>query len=346
MKYLLIDGNNVAIRSAFANEGMKSKKGDPSGAHFGFFNSLINIKEKYPEYQYLVAWDGKSARRMEESERGKDKKVIPALYKANRKGEIRQPLLDWFEQGDYLKRALGTTGIPQIKINIYEADDVIASYARQLAREGHQVVMATSDKDFYQLLGPNIRIWDGLKEVEFTEEAILEKYGVTPDQLVHVGALMGDNGDNIFGIPGWGEKTAISAIKKHGTWQKVLQELEDKYKSHRKIYPDIDDEEVFKKYQELKTDKGTVIFPEIYFGQPYSGLMIAFHNKYIKIPKRDLMALMFRERVELAYSLKKMDDDIQKLPELTNSEANREKLLEYFEYYDIRSITKRAEVLF
>jgi DNA polymerase-1 len=347
MKYLLIDGNNVAIRSAFANENMRSEKGDPTGAHFGFFNSLLNIKEKYPDYQYLVAWDSSSARRRQESQQGQSQNLIPETYKENRKrGEKRQPLLDWFDQGDYLKRALGTTGIPQIKVNEYEADDVIATYAKQFSREGHEVVMATSDKDFYQLLDDNIRIWDGLKDREFTKTDINSKYGLTPDQLVHVGALMGDKGDNIFGIPGWGETFAVRAIKEHGTWQEVIKNLEDKYSQHREDYPDVSEKAIFDKYQKLATKKGTIKYPQIYFGQPYSGLMVAVENEYIRMPKRDLMALMFKDRVALAYSLKKMDDNIDNLPEVCDSEKNKEKLLEYFEYYDIRSITDRVDILF
>jgi 5'-3' exonuclease len=255
-------------------------------------------------------------------------------------------LLDWFDQGDYLKRALGTTGIPQIKVNEYEADDVIATYAKQFSREGHEVVMATSDKDFYQLLDDNIRIWDGLKDREFTKTDINSKYGLTPDQLVHVGALMGDKGDNIFGIPGWGETFAVRAIKEHGTWQEVIKNLEDKYSQHREDYPDVSEKAIFDKYQKLATKKGTIKYPQIYFGQPYSGLMVAVENEYIRMPKRDLMALMFKDRVALAYSLKKMDDNIDNLPEVCDSEKNKEKLLEYFEYYDIRSITDRVDILF
>ena len=372
MNYVLIDGNNVAIRSAFANEAMRSKNGDPTGAHYGFFNSLLSIKEKYPDYQYLIAWDGKSARRMEESRQGVSDGLIKEAYKENRKkAKRRQPLLDWFEQADFLKRGLGTTGIPQIRIQEYEADDVIASYTRKFDREGHKVVIATSDRDFYQLLSPNVKIWDGLKDREFTEEDIKEMYGVEPIQLIDVGALMGDNGDNIFGIPGWGEKIAISAIKKHGSWDKVIKELEDKHKEVIEKYPPLttedstlhnklnpayqggsecdDPQECYTGWAVLsdkKTPKGKNIYPEIYWGMPHSGLLTWFDEGEIKMPKKDLMALMFKERVRLAYSLKKMDDEISDLPEVNNSDQNKEKLLEYFEYYDIRNIVERADILF
>ena len=164
MKYLLIDGNNLAIRNAFANEFMTNKDGVSSGAHFGFFTSLISLRIQFPDYQMLVAWDSSSKRRKIESQQGTEKKIIPELYKENRKkGEIKKPLQDWFDTGHHLKVALGEVGIPQIRVEGYEADDVIASYCSQL-KQNNEIVIVTSDKDFYQLLDDNVCIWDGMKE--------------------------------------------------------------------------------------------------------------------------------------------------------------------------------------
>jgi len=110
MKYLLIDGNNLAIRSAFANEELSNQDGIPTGVHYGVFNSLMLLKEKFPYHQFLVVWDGKSKRRMEESQEGVKQGLIKSAYKENRKTkegeETPKPLLDFYSQAPYLKRGI------------------------------------------------------------------------------------------------------------------------------------------------------------------------------------------------------------------------------------------------
>jgi len=365
MQYLLIDGNNLAIRAAFANNEMRNSSGSLSGAHYGFFSSLLNLKNKFPNYQILVVWDSGSQRRKDESSDGVAKNIIKETYKANRKkGEQPEQLKAWFETGHHLKNALGMTGIPQIRIEGYEADDVIASYANILKKD-NEVMIVTSDKDYYQILDDNVIIWDGMKEDFITKGTFESDYGITPSQYVHVGALMGDSSDNIFGIPGWGEKTSITYIKKHGSWEGVINFLKDKYAKYRQEYPDysdegnseflklnpdassVDREKVFQyDFQSKKTETGRYVYPDIYWGQPFSGILDGFEKKKVKISKKDLMALMFQDRIELAFSLKKMDDDIEGLPEICNLKKNKGKLLEYFEYYDIVSLIEKIDVLF
>jgi len=371
MDYLLIDGNNLAIRSAFANDKLTNKDGVLSGAHFGFFNSLLTLKKKFPNHQMLVAWDRSSKRRKEESQKGVEEELIPEAYKQNRKKEDpKPPLQTWFDTGHHLQNALGKTGIPQIFIEGFEADDVIASYC-ELLKGDNQIIVVTSDKDFYQLLDDNVIVWDGMKEDYVTKDSFEEQFGITPEQHVHVGALMGDNGDNIFGIPGWGEKTALNAIKKSGTWEAVIVALEEKHseliKKHaplttedsklpHKLNPayqgcseDDDPQGCYYHWHELakaETKSGKLKYPEIYWGMPHSGLLSWFEEGKIKMPKTDLMALMFKDRVKLAYSLKKMDKDIPDLPEITYLEKDKVKLLEYFEYYGIASLVDKVDILF
>ena len=345
MDYLLIDGNNLAIRSAFANDYMTNSEGVSSGSHYGFFNSLLALKNKFPESQILVAWDSSSKRRREESSKGKDRDIISELYKENRKkGEMAKPLVDWFKTGHHLKNALGATGIPQIRIEGFEADDVIASYC-EILKENHEVIVVTSDHDYYQLLDDNVIVWDGMKEDYVTKDSFEENFGITPKQHVHVGALMGDNSDNIFGIPGWGEKTSLTAIKTHGTWKKLIEDLEEKYAEDEKTFSSLTDEE-FKELSEKKTKSDNLVYPDIYRDQPHIGLLKGFDTKKVKISKRDLMALLFKDRVELAFSLKSMDLDISNLPEIEPLEKDREKLLEYFAYYDIVALVERIDALF
>ena len=343
MEYLLIDGNNLAIRSAFANDYMTNSDGISSGSHYGFFNSLLNLKNRFSKCQMLVVWDSSSKRRKEETVEAVKKGLIKEAYKANRKkDEPPKPLADWFATGHHLKNALGTTGIPQITVRGFEADDVIASYC-ELLKDNHKVIVVTSDHDYYQLLDDNAIVWDGMKEDYITKETFKEEFGLDPKQHVDVGALMGDSGDNIFGIPGWGEKTAISAIQKEGSWEKLIDSLEEKYKSN--LSSEISESD-FKELKDKKTEKGNLVYPDIYDGQPYIGLLNGFDKKEVKGSKRDIMALLFKDRVRLATPSKKMDSDIDNLPEIVQTEKDKTKLLEYFSYYDIVSLVDRIDALF
>ena len=325
---------------------MTNSDGEDSGAHYGFFNSLINLKFKFPEYQFLVAWDSGSERRKQETTLAKEVGVIKDTYKANRKrGKIARPLASWFKTGHHLKNALSKTGIPQILMEGHEADDVIASYCEMLKGESESIVIVTSDHDYYQLLDKNVVIWDGMKSDYVTQEVFESINGISPKQHIDVGALMGDTGDNIFGIPGWGEKTAIPAIKKHETWENVIADLEKKFLKYEASYPELSEEE-FEELSKKTTKSGKPLYTDIYFNQPHIGLLKGFDAKKIKVAKKDLMALLFKDRVKLAYSLKKMDLDIEGLPEIAPLEKDKEKLLEYFQYYDIVSLVDRVDLLF
>jgi 5'-3' exonuclease len=222
-------------------------------------------------------------------------------------------------------------------------------------------VVVTSDHDYYQILSNNVSIWDGMKETEITNKTFEEKYKIEPKQHIDVGALMGDSSDNIFGIPGWGEKTALKEIQEHKSWKGVIEHFENKYKDLREKYPDLhtleDNEEktqedIKKEFEDLKQTKSNpkkensrLKYPEIYWGMPWSGVLSAFEKGEIKMPKSALMALCFQDRINLAYSLKKMDSDIEGLPEIKNSEFEQKDLIDYLDYYDIESLKNEIEIL-
>jgi len=339
MKYLLIDGNNLAIRASFANSELKNNDGIPTGVHFGFFQSLINLLQKFNGYQTLIVWDGKSKRRINESTEFVKKGVIPEIYKANRKKEdAPQPLKDFWEQSSFLKRAIGQTGIPQIQLEDFEADDVIASYSKILRNE-HEVIICTSDRDYYQLLHENVSLWDGMKNTLTTLKSFQETNGLAPDTYVHLCALTGDDSDNIFGIPSWGETTASKFIKEcNGNCFSVIESIEKMAKDYREKYPDITGDE-FNRLKSIVTKSGNPKYQGIYEGMPYTGVTLACEDKKIKpaLAKSTLMALMFKDRVPLAYSLKTMDNpEVPK--EIPRFAFNKNKLMEYFDYYDIESL--------
>lgn len=361
MKYVLIDGNNLAIRSAFGQEDLTNSIGIPTGVHYGVFQSLINIKNKFPEHQFLVVWDGKSKRRVTEASEGVEKGLIKSGYKENRdKGDDQpKPLMDFYEQAPFLKRAIEKLGVPQIRIPEFEADDVIGSYCKQLDSE--DIVVVTSDNDYYQLLAPNVTIWDGMKQQVVIQEEWEKEQGITPSQFIDCGALMGDSGDNIFGIPGWGEKGSKKAIQDHGSYQGVLKHLHSLFDPIREEYPDVTGEE-FERLRNLRTPKEQEKFdnkepwkgkyPDIYDGIPFGGVALAFEEKTWKPKEKELksgfkaniLALMFEERVALAYSLKKIDCDIEGLPSIIKGSYDHGSILEYFDYYDIYSLKEDVKV--
>lgn len=349
MKYLLIDGNNLACRCSFANSELKNKNNIPTGVHYGFFQSLLNFKEIFSDYQFLISWDGKSIRRTLESKAGVEKGLIKSGYKENReKEDIPQELKDFYAQAPFLKRALGQTGIPQIRIPDQETDDIINTYCETLGKD-NEIVALTGDEDYYQLLSDKVSIYNGGKQKIITKDDFLKDYGILPKQWVDVGALTGDTSDNIFGVYGVGEKTAIELIKEHGTYEKVLQYLHQQLDPLRNQYPDIKDPMEFKRLAEMKANpdnpKSKLKYPEITMDSPFTGVALALEDKKIKkLSKTDLMIMIFEERVRLAYSLKKMDI-IPDLPEIKQGEFNKDRLIEYFNYYDIETLKTKIDLL-
>ncbi len=401
MNYVLIDGNNMACRSCFANKDLVNSEGVSTGAHYGFFNSIFSLKRQFPNAQFLVAWDSKSKRRVQESKEAVLKGIIPEHYKENRKKKpLLKPLEDFYASHDLLKKALGKIGIPQIHMSGYEADDILVAYARVLTASGdNEATIVTSDRDYYQALSDRIHIWDGMKSVTKTLETLKAELGVTPSQYIDCGALMGDDGDNIFGVPGWGEKTTLKEIIANGSWEKVMENAKKVVEPLREKYPDLntynnivecdffsikeyldtsdskeeleqeisnlrkyvtvikdspegikyeqtEGQKMFEELATAKTEKLNAKWPDIYFNQPYTGVAYAIEKGLVKLPKTTINLVMFEDRVRLAYSLKKIDEDIDSLPEIVNGDVDIDKLFEYFDYYEMESLKSQALELF
>ena len=350
MKYLLIDGNHMACRATFAHSELKSNTGVPTGVHFGFFNNIINLKQQYPDYNFLISWDGKSGRRKVESKVGVDKGIVKSAYKENRDTaeEMPQPMKDFISQAPFLKKALGETGIPQIRMPDFETDDIIFSYCKKIG-ENNEIICVTGDEDYFQLLSDNVSIWNDGKKKHITKTDWVKEYEITPEQWVDVGSLTGDTGDNIFGVYGVGEVTALKLIREYGTYEKTLQALHSQLDPLRLQYPDLTDANELKRLAEMKTDpdnpKSKLKYPEITLGTPFTGVALALEDKKIKkITKANLMILMFEERVKLAYSLKKMDI-VPNLPDIIQGTPNKQRLIEYCDYYDMVSLKISIESL-
>lgn len=140
------------------------------------------------------------------------------LYKANRSA----PPEDLIPQFPLVREATAAFGVHCVELPGYEADDLIATYACKARDAGGEAVIVSSDKDLMQLIGPSVVMWDPMKERRLAEEAVFEKFGVTPDKVVEVQALIGDSVDNVPGAPGIGPKTAAQLIGEYGDLDTLL----------------------------------------------------------------------------------------------------------------------------
>jgi DNA polymerase-1 len=221
----LIDGSALAYRSyfAFIRQPLLTSLGENISAAFGFANTLLRIlQQENPDYLAVAFDSGKPTFRHQ---------VYP-LYKATRQKmpvEMKQQLPRIYQMLEVFK-------IKVLEIENYEADDVIGSLANQLASQGINTFIVTGDKDFLQLVHEKLKIYDlkaGSKDNAIIDEKDVEKkYGIPPNKLVDLFALMGDKSDNIPGARGIGEKTALKLMHQFGNLEKLLDNI-DKVKPER-----------------------------------------------------------------------------------------------------------------
>jgi len=217
----LIDGSAYFYRAYHAVAPLTTANGLPTHAAFGFTNILLRvIKEKAPEF-LAVAFDARGPNFRHE---------MYADYKANRP----QMPDDLAVQIPYIKRIVEAHNILTMEEQGVEADDLIASAARQLAAAGHKVVVVSGDKDLLQLVGDDIIIWEPMKNVVMDSGAVKKKYNVSPDMLLDLFALMGDKSDNIPGVPGIGPKSAEKLINEFGSLENLYENLDTLKKSKMK----------------------------------------------------------------------------------------------------------------
>jgi DNA polymerase-1 len=208
-RLFLIDGYSNIFRAFFAIRGLSTTSGEPTNAVYGFNQMLRKLlREEEPEY-VGVALDpsGPTVR----SERF-------AEYKAN-----RAPMPeDLRPQIPRIKALLEAYGIPVLQLEGFEADDVLGTLARKAAAGGFEVVLVSSDKDLMQLVGDGIRLYHTGRDKLYDAAAVEEDFGVPPEKVVEVLALMGDSSDNVPGVKGIGEKGARQLIREFGSLDELL----------------------------------------------------------------------------------------------------------------------------
>ncbi len=198
---------------------LSTKDGTPTGGVYGFAVLALEIVKRLKPNYVCVAWDKPKTNI-------RSRLALYPQYKAGRK----EPPPDFHEQIPLLHDLLESLGWPLYEADDYEADDLMGAFAKQAGKKGIESYLVTSDLDVLQLVNPHTHIFTikkGLTNIElFNEESFKQKYGVEAHQWVDVKALKGDSSDNIPGVGGVGEKTALELIKEYGTLEGVYEHLE------------------------------------------------------------------------------------------------------------------------
>ncbi len=210
----LIDGSGYVFRAFYALPALSTSRGVATNAVYGFTRMLLKLLKQARPSHIAIAFD---------SPKKTFRDDLFADYKANRPGAPSALLA----QIPYIYRIVEALRIRLLLLDGYEADDVLGTLAVRAAREGFDIVIVTADKDFMQLVGPHISLWDTMRDRRTTAHDIRQRFGVEPRDLIDVMALSGDAVDNVKGVPGVGGKTAVALLKKFGSLANLLRRLDE-----------------------------------------------------------------------------------------------------------------------
>ncbi len=212
MMLLIIDGNSIINRAYYGIRLLSNKKGVFTNAVTGFFNIYLKLIAEFAPDGAAAAFDLKAPTFRHKKYDG---------YKAGRKGMPDELAM----QLPYVKKLLSAMGVPVIECEGYEADDILGTLAAECDKNGAECILATGDRDSFQLISDKVTVnlASTKEDILYTPAKIAEVYGVTPKQMIDVKALMGDSSDNIPGVAGIGEKTALSLIQKYGSIDEIYK---------------------------------------------------------------------------------------------------------------------------
>ncbi|TDM10622.1 DNA polymerase I [Macrococcus lamae] len=217
-KLILIDGNSLAFRAFYALPLLKNTAGIHTNAVYGFTLLLEKIiKDEQPTH-FLVAFDaGKTTFRH-------------ATYKDYKGGRQKTPQ-ELSEQFPYIRKLVEAYHIKHYELPNYEADDIIGTLSKEATANKMETIIITGDRDLTQLVNDHVSVYytkKGVTDIDhYTPAFIHEKYGFGPEKIIDLKGLMGDTSDNIPGVPGVGEKTAIKLLLEYGTVEEVIAHLDD-----------------------------------------------------------------------------------------------------------------------
>lgn len=219
-RLVILDSHGIIFRSYFALRDVLTvrRTGEPVAAVFGYANSLLTVLNELEPTHVIAAWDASSSTfRKERDER----------YKATR-SETPEDLVPQF---DRVRQLLDAFRIPLVELEGYEADDILGTLADQAAQAGVEVIIVTLDNDIVQLIQPGVRVYMyrpyQRDYVMYDDDAVRERWGFEPEQMVDYKALVGDNSDNIPGVKGIGEKGAKALIERYGTLEEMIEHIDE-----------------------------------------------------------------------------------------------------------------------
>lgn len=204
---VVVDGMNIAFRCAFIydkRQGLKNSAGEPTGTIYGFARHMVKLRDRFPDAEYYVTWEGKGSH--------DERKAIYADYKGNRKTSavpegaesdavVPSTRDTLFGQLEVLRGLLASMGVHQYKADGYEADDMIATLIRkQLSGPEHKNIIVSSDRDLLQLVGDGTVMMTPHPEKFYDEFTVQEEYGVPPEMLLSYRVFDGDKSDNMPGM--------------------------------------------------------------------------------------------------------------------------------------------------
>ena len=296
-KVILIDGNSLLYRAFFAMPHFSTLENQPTNAVYGFTMMLLRLIETEKPDVLIVAFDApvKTFRHTEYE-----------AYKAHRK----RPPDDLISQAPLAREMVDAFNIPRLEIEGFEADDIVGTLAKMSESEGYEVIIVTGDLDELQLVDSKVKVMTPVKGVTETvvydEEAVEERYGLKPDQLPDYKGLKGDTSDNIPGVPGIGDKTAVKLIKEFGSLENLLQHVDEVKEQRIKSLL-----QEFSEQAELSKRLGTIItdvpldidLAKCKFGKPdYAHLReifkrLEFRTLLKRLPEEKVQKSLFDETV-------------------------------------------------
>ena len=269
-KVCLIDGSGYIFRAFYALPPLNTQDGTPVNAVLGFMNMFMRLTAKIKCDYCLVLFDAK---------RQNYRNEIFADYKGTRK-EIPEELIPQFP---IIHQAVEVLNLNHLEMEGFEADDLIATYARKALEEGDEVVVVSADKDLMQLIRPGVEFYDSMKDKFFTPEDVKEKFGVYPDRVVDVQALAGDATDNVPGVPGIGLKTAAELVNQFGSLDEVLNHAGEIKQNKRRetLLANIENAKISLQLVKLKDDVNVLHELKDYTCKaPDLDKVLAFADKY------------------------------------------------------------------
>jgi len=304
-RLFLLDGTALAYRAHFAmfRSGLTTTDGRPTGATYGFTMTLRRIIEQEKPDLIAVAFDppGKTFRH----------KQFPA-YKATR-DKMPEELPP---QLDDIRAVVRAHGIPIFEVPGFEADDVIGTLSAQAEAQGMEVMIVTGDKDLMQMIGPKVKLYNLFKpKIDLViqgEDAVLEKFGTTPDHVIDVLAIMGDSSDNIPGVKGIGEKGAAKLVQQFGSVAGVLEHL-DEVKGKAKEYIERDREQLLLSLELVTIDREVPLDPgleSIKAPDPDQQTLLELFHKLDFKSLADKTASGPREELERDYHIIRTDEEL------------------------------------